>query len=280
MNKIISNAEQLFSDIKSDFNSLWNSKLRGETLEIITPFSTLAGNLISVFLTQREDRFIVTDGQRLYRYILEHGIKKNNPFIEETALHYGIKTSKETNYFFKSTNNFKLLSSYVYDLIFFYIAVYNDVFTSNVKEVQDHRFSTKVNCLLNIKINENIMSDRYYVIEKDHPLKNAGFSTILKKQNTVNLWAALCISGSTSTTYLKHILKANTSFICANQYYKNEINKSIILAAIFDDDSQKKHDQIEQIRFARDAMRTFQYNEMSYSEFEKISNLDTLYFSA
>ena len=276
MNKIISNAEQLFSDIKSDFNLLWSSKLRGETLEIITPFSTLSGSLVSVFLTQREDRFIVTDGQRLYRYILEHGIKKNNQFLEETALYYGIKTSKDTNYYFKSTNDIKLLSSYIYDLIFFYCAVFNDAFTSSAREIQDHRFSTKVNQLLNKKIEENNKLSRYYIIEKDHPLKNAGFSSVLKKQNTTNLWAALCISGS----YFEHILKANTSFICANRYYENEINKSLFLAAIFDDDSQKKHDQIERIRFAREAMKTFKYHEMSYSEFERITDLDTLYLSA
>ena len=72
MNKIISNAAQLFADIKTDFNSLWSFNLRGETLEILTPFSTITGNLISVFLTMREDRFIVSDGQRLIHSMFQN----------------------------------------------------------------------------------------------------------------------------------------------------------------------------------------------------------------
>lgn len=50
MNRIIANTEQLFRDIKTDFNSLWSFNLRGETLEILTPFSTMTGNIISVFI--------------------------------------------------------------------------------------------------------------------------------------------------------------------------------------------------------------------------------------
>ena len=71
MNKIIQNAEHLFLNISSDFNSLWKYKLRGDTLEIITPFTTMTGSYISIFLTQRDDRFIITDGQRLV-----HGLMK------------------------------------------------------------------------------------------------------------------------------------------------------------------------------------------------------------
>lgn len=280
MNNIISNAEQLFLDIKSDFNSLWSFKQRGETLEIITPFSTLDGSFISVFLTQREDRFIVTDGQNLFRFIIEHGIKTNNKFLEETAFHYGIRTSKNNHFYFKSTNNIKLLSSYVYDLIHFYNAVFNDAFLYGEKEIQEHRFSTKVNRLLDKKIVDNIKLSRYYVIEKEHPLKSVGFSTVLKKQNDNYLWAAMCISGSTPTIYLEHVFRANTCFLYANKCYENEINKSLVLAAIFDDDSQKKHDQIARIKLVRDIMKSFKSREMSYSEFEKISNLDTLYLSA
>ena len=52
MNEIIQNAERVFCNISSDFSSLWKYKLRGETLEIVTPFSTLTGSFISVFLTQ------------------------------------------------------------------------------------------------------------------------------------------------------------------------------------------------------------------------------------
>ena len=75
MNRIIANTEQLFRDIKTDFNSLWSFNLRGETLEILTPFSTMTGNIISVFLTMREDRFIVSDGQRLVQSISQYNFE-------------------------------------------------------------------------------------------------------------------------------------------------------------------------------------------------------------
>ena len=54
--------EELYSHIISAFHSLWQMKRRGQSIEIITPYSTCTDKFVSVFLTKRGDEYVVTDG--------------------------------------------------------------------------------------------------------------------------------------------------------------------------------------------------------------------------
>ena len=162
MNKIIQNAEQLFLNIRSDFSSLWKCKLRGDTLEIITPFTTITGRFISVFLTQRDDRYIVTDGQRLTQHLNELAMltRRANVYLEETASIYGVRKTQDTKacFYFKSTTNVNLLSAYIYDLVFFQSNSLNSIYSEATffeKEREEQWFSTRVNNLLQEKIDSN-----------------------------------------------------------------------------------------------------------------------------
>ena len=66
--------QSLFSEICSDFTTLWNSRMLGETLEIETPYSTIAGDVISVFITLRNNHYIITDGACIDSMSKEQGI--------------------------------------------------------------------------------------------------------------------------------------------------------------------------------------------------------------
>ena len=54
--------EDIFNIIIHAFNALWNIKHYKNTIEIITPSFTTNDCFISVFITERNGRFIITDG--------------------------------------------------------------------------------------------------------------------------------------------------------------------------------------------------------------------------
>ena len=286
MNDITANAEHLFRGIKCDFNSLWNFKLRGNTVEIITPFSTLARNTVSVFITQRENRFIVSDGRRLFDNIEENDFainRRDTVYLEEIASLYKVKKTNENNIYFKSTDNIKLISSYIYDIVFFQKAVFDNIFADEVffaSEVQEHLFSTKMNNLLLKKIDENQKQNRLFSVQKGHPLMRvAGFNTVLQYQGCTTLWAAMYITGSTQGVYADHICRANTGFM----YVKNEtsLRSQVKLAAIFDEEAKGNDSQYERIKFAKSVMdNSFSFSRYTYSDFNSIDDLSKLYESA
>src|SRR4051812_29758525 len=54
--------QHLIPLLRSDFGSLWKCQARGNTIEIITPFSTTTQKFVSVFITAREEELVVSDG--------------------------------------------------------------------------------------------------------------------------------------------------------------------------------------------------------------------------
>ena len=221
MNEFIRNAEHLFLNICSDFTSLWKYRLRGDTLEIITPFSTLTGSFISIFLTQRDNRFIITDGQRLTQCLIELEMfnKKAKIYLEETAAHYEVKKTKSDNtcFYFKSTTELKLVSAYIYDVVFFQLAALNSIYsdaTFGDKDREYHLFSTRTNDMLQQKIEECRGSGLGFTLDRRHSLiRNAGFSSVLTKERVSTIWAAMYITGSTPTNFCTTIYRANTGFM-------------------------------------------------------------------
>ena len=45
------NLLEIFTDIKNAFGGLWQTKQRGNSLEIITPYATTNNRFVSVFLS-------------------------------------------------------------------------------------------------------------------------------------------------------------------------------------------------------------------------------------
>lgn len=60
------NFENLFHEVSRDYAAMWDFKFRGTTLEIVTPHSTISDKFISVFLTERDNFFVITDDGYLH----------------------------------------------------------------------------------------------------------------------------------------------------------------------------------------------------------------------
>ncbi len=58
--------QEIYTDIVNSFGALWNFKEREDTLEIITPFATTSQKFVSIFLTQRDQDYIISDGGWIY----------------------------------------------------------------------------------------------------------------------------------------------------------------------------------------------------------------------
>ncbi len=279
MNDIIQNNEKIFAEIKSDFNSLWNYKLRGGTLEIITPFSTLINNFITVFLTQRGDRFIVSDGQNLKRNLEKLEISnnhKNTLFLNEIANHYEVKKSEDKSrcFYFKSTTNLRLLTAYIYDVVFFQNAVFNLLYSNSAfceLETQEQRFSTQTTELLQRKIEDN-RNNNFFELDKRNPLiTNAGFNAVLKQTGSNRLWAAMCISGSSPSYFCNSMNRATAGFLHVNN--QKDLKESIYLAAIIDETAKGNDFQRERVKFTRETMLSCKPAIYNYQEVKDVENL-------
>ena len=285
MNKIIQNAEQLFSDISSDFNSLWKYKLRGDTLEIITPFTTMTGSYISIFLTQRDDRFIITDGQRLVHGLMELEMfnKKAKVYLKKTAAYYNVKKtqSDNTHFYFKSTTDINLVSAYIYDIVFFQSSALNSIYSEATffdSGREYELFSTRTNNMLQQKIEKSKKNNGIFTLDRNHILiRNVGFSSVLTKSNCSNVWAAMYITGSTPANFCSTIYRANTGFMYVNE--NNDRKKLTKIAAVIDETAKGNVKNHERIILVQDVMASF--HPQVYT-FEELSNksLEELYASA
>lgn len=281
------NVSDIFSEIKSDFTSLWGYKDRGQTLEIITPFSILSGSFISVFLTMREDNYIVTDGQRVMQIIEDLNLDQHRSsvqvYLDKTSEHYGIKKtigSNKSTFYFKITTDIKMLTAYIYDLAHFQIAALNSIFSSQVffenELTQDYRFSTRVNKLIKQKIEDSTLNNKGFVFEQNSGLSTFQFNTILRRSDSSCLWAAMCITGSTPAYFCTSMGRAHMGFGYVRS--QPELKNLVIIAAIFDETAKGYDLGNERVK----AQKEFMMNQCcpasyTFDEFERINDLGLLY---
>ena len=53
------NLQEVYINIQKSFGGLWQSKERGNSLEIITPYATTNNRFVSVFLSNQNDQSLV-----------------------------------------------------------------------------------------------------------------------------------------------------------------------------------------------------------------------------
>ena len=76
------NLLEIFTDIKRSFGGLWQTKQRGNSLEIITPYATTNNKFVSVFLSKQGNDYVVSDGGWLNSGIYEVTVNKETCFLK------------------------------------------------------------------------------------------------------------------------------------------------------------------------------------------------------
>ncbi|WP_448104624.1 hypothetical protein [Pedobacter panaciterrae] len=220
------NNVDIFKIVKDEFCSLWSFKERGNSLEIITPFSTTNSKLISVFLTKRGDDFIITDGGWIMNG--EYGVKvdlEDEIFLriyDHYTHYYNVKTitNKATKYYYKSISSLQLIPSLVYDMGHFMMAIISTSqiqFYDEKEKNERETFKSDANSFLTSFLHKDkVIFNKE--LSKDYNVK---FNAIVADGGKIKL--VKYVTGSTVSYFSNSLTKATVDFEIANGSPFNDV---------------------------------------------------------
>jgi hypothetical protein len=229
---------EIYQDVVSSFGSLWRTKVRGATLEIITPFTTTSNKFVSVFLSKQNDQFVVSDGGWIgdggygtdfdrdvdcFRKIIHH--YKGAFDVKETLSDQGMV------FFYKKTVRETAVPSLILDMTNFISSLVSlsDVEFENEK-IERELFRRTASEFLS----EVFTPDKLLIGDFLDSNKEIKPSAIIKKDNGKVL---LCnyVTGSTPNYFKSSISKTNLIFeLALKSHYNSVIERNI---ALVDDSS-------------------------------------------
>lgn len=229
--------QKIYENIRFCFDQLWSFKFRGdETIEIITPYSTTSNKFVSLFLTKRDDKFIVSDGGLLNSEVYESKVDYDNQYLLKILYHYEnhyqIKTTidkKGYKHYYKTTNSETLVPNLIYDLAQFIsmcVSVATVEFDDLKEKEEKETFRKNANAFLESIINKD---DRKFGASLDkEKFRSVRFSAIIEKRNRLSLVSY--VTGSNITNYSNSIARTNLNFeIASNSIYSPFIENKIVL---------------------------------------------------
>ena len=143
------NNQLIFDSIKSSFCNLTNFKIRQNSLEIITPFSTINNKFISVFITTSNNKIIITDNgwfnQNYYETSIEKELKiTENKIIVSYTNTYNIKSILDKSdiiFFYKTCEKIEQIPSAVFDLANFMVGIVNAFLIQHTEDKEEKPFN-------------------------------------------------------------------------------------------------------------------------------------------
>lgn len=213
--------ESIYKDIIASFGELWRCKERDTSLEIITPYATTSRKFISVFLTERDGSYIVSDGGWISEGIYDNPFDRSINCFEKIFLHYQeafsikqVKNLSGQEVFYKSAINQISIPSLIFDM---------SNFISTIISISCVEFSDKDN-----EIEHNFTRSAKEYIEKFHPRKDWYFNEYVDSKKEVRVNAILrkennklvllnFITGSNYNYFRSNIGKTNIVFELADK---------------------------------------------------------------
>lgn len=236
-------ANEIINDIIQSFNSLWKIKYHGKTIEVITPMSTINNSFVSVFISNKDDHYIVSDGgwisNETYDTIAynpnEKNFEANNRLFEFYLEQYDIRqTIKPRILYYKVTNNAKFIPNLVYDLSNFISIVISSSFISfedKIERDNKRRFSTEASNYLKSIVSKNKVKTNASVDPENKELNSIKFNAIV--HSNTKMIPVSYITGSKDLYFKNAIGVANTQFQTIQDYsIKDFILRNV---AIIDD---------------------------------------------
>lgn len=207
---------ELLPILIKDFGSLWQCRSRGDTLEIVTPFSTATQRFVSVFIRQRADGYIVSDGGWLlegsyFKHDPEQLIKIPFDLVDFFSTSLGIASTEaeERRIYFKKCTQSSLLSSVVHDVASFIVNVVSaESFVTNKEEDVEGKkyFQTRANSFLSSHFDKTNIKLRH----RFDDLRGVVFNAVIEKQSELSIVAY--ITGSTDYYFAGDLRKAIVNF--------------------------------------------------------------------
>lgn len=232
--------QELFESIKASYNSLWHTRVLGQSIEIVTPMVTTNDSFVSVFVTKRGNDYVVTDGGWIsagyYGFNLDDMSNIYDKLFEYYLDSFGIvKTEGHgRKIFYKKISNRNMVVNAVFELSNFISSV---VSGSNIQfkaEKKEHRFSNKVKKYLSDDFKKDSFQFNKGLVA-DSSIKYGAISNFNDKIQLINF-----VTGSDYRYYSDSLCRSNCYFDAANNFYDySKINKKI---AILDDTYPKVYD--------------------------------------
>lgn len=218
---------EIFDDIKKSFSGLWQTKERGNSLEIITPYATTNNRFISVFLMKQGNDFVITDGGWINSGIYDVIPGEDLCFLKIFYHYQNAFNVKEINskegigyYYVKAFNEIDIPSR-IFDLSLFIqniVSISEIDFENKVEKETRELFVSKANDYLKsiinsekIKFNSNLDPNR----------KEIKFNAIYYKTPN-DLTLINYVTGSSLSYFSNSIFKANTLYEMAEETLYND----------------------------------------------------------
>jgi hypothetical protein len=228
--------EKVFQDIKKSFDSLWQTKKRGNSLEIITPYGTTNNQFVSVFVTMQGAEYIITDGGWINGGVYDNITQNEEASFLKVLYHFqsslGIKeivSADGTTYYYLKAINPIDIPSRVFDLASFIqniVSVSEISFESKAEKETKARFISKANEFLKSFIQADKIKLNCFLNPEKKELK---FNALYYSSPT-NLKLINYITGSSLSYFANSIFKANTLYEMADDtVYKEYVSDKVSL---------------------------------------------------
>jgi hypothetical protein len=231
MNQLIN----IFQEIKSSFGNLWNTKQRGNSLEIITPFATTSHKFISLFLSFKEGEYIISDGGWIHLGVYENKIDPNNICYNKILFHYqnayNIQETKNNNeivFYYRKTINATSVPSLIFDVANFVSAILSASEINNIEVLETEtkeRFRSNANEFLASFIPKEKVNFKGHL----DPEKKIKISAIITKRSS-ELILVNYITGFNKYNFTNNISRTIMFFeMSSKSEFRNNIVKKVSL---------------------------------------------------
>lgn len=210
--------EELYHSVTRDYAQMWDFKIRGASLEIVTAHSTISDKFVSVFLTQRGTDFIVSDGGYLStgEYIENEKVLPS-PCYRQTfaqlSKYYKMQSvldRHEKLIFYTKTQRRDMVSALVHDMASFITGIVNAqqiTLEADEEVLTRERFAKQAGSFL-------LDSFPNLRVKFHQPLRvndRVNFSAGIWRDNKVNL--VQFVTGSTSSHFADSMTRATVNFL-------------------------------------------------------------------
>lgn len=222
----------IFYEIKNSYGELWNCRPRGNSLEIATPVPTSTDKYVTVFLTRRGEKWVVSDGGMvgvgMYDTLLPEGNQTFARILKFFMEDFGIKTTYNDRgeiFYYKSTDSRDLVPNIVFDLSNFIAMVVNDSLIDFREKRERNLFSTTVKDF----INESVGTERVEFNARLNDRLTAKFGAVVKNDNGKSSLINL-VTGTTEDSMRKSLGLSNLYYdMLSESPYSENVDSRIVL---------------------------------------------------
>jgi hypothetical protein len=210
-------------------------------MEIQTPFQTRSGKLVSIFVSIKEDQYIISDGgwlhskENVYEIICDTEEEAPQQLIEQSLESFKVKlliTSNKETYFYKSCKDIKMVSACINDLAQFILHYCASVEASYILQSElkipdptRTRFAAKANGFLKTKKPEDAALE---FNKKLDDLKGVSFSAAITRVSSFTF--ITYVTGSSFRYFRGEVTRSNSCYeALAESKWSSSVRHRLVL---------------------------------------------------